>query len=257
MKFQNLKFELSKITVLFINRPRALNTLNAETLSELKSFTEKIGKNQDIRALIITGAGEKSFVAGADIKEMIDFNREQAEAFSKKGQSTLSLIENLPFPVISAINGFALGGGMELALACDIILMSEKAKVGLPEVNLGLFPGFGGIQRLTRAVGVYKAKEMICSGNVYSAKTAFEMGFGNQVVTHLDLMDKAFSLAEDIKKRSPLAVAKAKKLIHAEDAHTLNERLQKSAKEFGKLFDSPAVREGMLAFLEKRKPDFS
>ncbi|MYE07851.1 MAG: crotonase [Oligoflexia bacterium] len=288
MKFQYLKFELSnKVGVLTINRPRALNVLNSEVLKELEFFTEQINKetgglyrtsqeialfgdslplgekkkrpenaNQiDIHVLIITGAG-KSFVAGADIKEMVNFNQKQAVAFSKKGQKVLSLIESLPFPVIAAINGFALGGGMELALACDILIISEAAKMGLPEVTLGLLPAFGGTQRLVRAVGMYKAKEIICSGNIYSARDIFAMGLGNKITPPEELMKTALLLAEDIKQRSPLSVTKSKKLIHEEDNLTLKNRLQKEAEAFGQLFQSPDSKEGMRAFLEKRKPQF-
>ena len=251
--FQYLQFELlSEIGVLTINRPRALNALNSEVLEELEVFTKQIKEKKDLSVLMITGAG-KSFVAGADVKEMISFNKEQATAFSKKGQRVFSLIESLPFPVIALVNGFALGGGWELALACDIILMSDKAKVGLPEVNLGLFPAFGGTQRMARAVGLYKAKEIIFSGNVYSAKEAFEMGLGNKVIAHSELMQAGFLLAEDIKQRSALGIRKAKKLIHEEENLTLQKRLQSEAEEFGKLFDSPATKERMQAFLEKRK----
>ena len=256
MNYQYLKFELSeKVGVLTINRPRVLNALNSEVLEELEAFAKQVEGRKDINVLIITGAG-KSFVAGADIKEMMDFDQGQAENFSKNGQKVFLFIESLPFPVIAAVNGFALGGGLELALACDILLMSEKAKVGLPEVTLGLLPAFGGTQRLVRAVGVYKAKEMIFSGNIYSASEAFAMGLGNQVVTPTDMMTSAFSLAGDIKKRGPMGVAKSKKLIHAEDDLTLKSRLQKEAEAFGQLFVSYDSKEGMRAFLEKRNPNF-
>ena len=256
MKFQYLQFELSdKVGVLTINRPKALNALNSEVLGELESFAGQIEKKRDIYVLIITGAG-KSFVAGADIKEMIDFDQKQAEDFSKKGQRVFSLIESLPFPVIALVNGFALGGGLELVLACDILLMSEKAKVGLPEVTLGLLPAFGGTQRLARAVGLYKAKEMIFSGNIYSASEAFAMGLGNKVMAHSDIKATAVLLAEDIKKRGPIGILQSKKLIHAEDNLTLENRLQEEAKAFGCLFASEDSKEGMRAFLEKRNPKF-
>ncbi len=252
MKFQFLQFELSsEIGVLTIDRPRALNALNSEVLEELEVFTREVKQKKDLSVLMITGAG-KSFVAGADVKEMINFNREQATAFSKKGQRVFSLIESLPFPVISLVNGFALGGGWELALACDIILMSDKAKVGLPEVSLGLFPAFGGTQRLARAVGLYKAKEIIFSGNVYSAEEAFDMGLGNKVVPHSELVQTGLSLAENIKQKSSLGIRKAKKLIHEEDNLTLQKRLQIESEKFGELFDSPDTKKRMQAFLEKR-----
>ena len=257
MEFQYLQFELSnKVGVLTINRSQALNALNSKVLEELETFTKQVKEKKDLHVLIITGAG-KSFVAGADIKEMVDFDQKQAVSFSKKGQKVFLLIESLPFPVIAAINGFALGGGMELALSCDILLMSEKAKMGLPEVTLGLLPAFGGTQRLVRAIGLYKAKEMICSGNIYSAKEAFEKGLGNKVTVHTELMNTAFLLAKDIAQRSPLGVAKSKKLIHEEDNLTLKSRLQKEAEEFGRLFISHDSKEGMRAFLEKRKPQFT
>lgn len=256
MKFQYLQFELSSaIGVLTIDRQRSLNALNSEVLDELESFAKQAEEKKELLVLIITGAG-KSFVAGADIKEMVDFDQKQAEAFSKKGQKVFSLIESLPFPVIAVVNGFALGGGLELALACDILLMSEIAKVGLPEVTLGLLPAFGGTQRLIRAVGLYKAKEMIFSGNVYTTQEAVTMGLINKVVAPSELMTAALLLAEDIKQRGPSGVMKAKKLIHEEDNFTLQDRLQKEAEEFGKLFNSHEAKEGMQAFLEKRKPNF-
>ena len=253
MKFQYLQFEFSsKVGVLTISRPSALNALNFEVLEELGSFTKVVEEKKDLSILMITGAG-KSFVAGADIKEMIRFNRKEAKAFSQKGQEVFSLIESLPFPVIALVNGFALGGGWELALACDIILMSDKAKVGLPEVSLGLFPAFGGTQRLARAVGLYKAKEIIFSGDIYSAEEAFDMGLGNKVVPHSNLMQEGFLLAENIKQKSSLGIRKAKKLIHEEDNLSLANRLQNEREEFGKLFDSPSTKEKIKAFLERKK----
>ena len=257
MSFQHLQYELSnQVGLLVIHRPRALNALNSQVLNELETFAHSMVRTKDCRVLIITGAGDKSFVAGADIKEMVNFNSRQAIAFAKKGQQVFSMIEALPFPVIAAINGFALGGGLELALTCDIIIMSEKAKVGLPEVTLGLLPAFGGTQRLTRAVGMYKAKEMICSGNVYPAREALTYGLGNKVTPHPELMSTARALANDIKQVSPLATAKAKKLIHSADNRTLSARLQKEVRQFGALFNHPDAKEGMRAFLEKRKPQF-
>ena len=256
MKFQYLQFELSeKVAILTISRPRALNALNSKVLEELESFTKQVKKEKNLHVLIITGTG-KSFVAGADIKEMINFDQKQAVAFSKKGQKVFSLIESLPFSVIAAINGFALGGGMELALACDILVISESAKMGLPEVTLGLLPAFGGTQKLVRAVGMYKAKEIICSGNIYSARDFFAMGLGNKITSPKELMKTALLLAEDIKQRSLLGVIESKKLIHEDDNLTLNNRLQKEAEAFGQLFLSLDAKEGMRAFLEKRKPQF-
>ena len=176
MNYKHLQLETSdQVSVLTINRPEALNALNDEVLEELESCTQEISSSKHCTVLIITGAG-KSFVAGADIKAMLDLDPEGARNFAEKGQRVFSFIESLPFPVIAAVNGFALGGGLELALSCDVLYMSEKAKLGLPEVTLGLLPAFGGTQRLVRAVGLYKAKEMIFSGNIYTAEQAFFYG---------------------------------------------------------------------------------
>ena len=256
MSYKNLQLETSdKVSVLTINRPQALNALNNEVLDELESCAKDMGQSKNHSVLIITGAG-KSFVAGADIKSMSDLSPEEAQSFAEKGQRVFSLIESLPFPVIAAVNGFALGGGLELALSCDVLYMSEKAKLGLPEVTLGLLPAFGGTQRLVRAVGLYKAKEMIFSGNIYSAKDVFSMGLGNKMTSPSELMDAVLALASDIKQRGPLGIEKSKELIHAQDDLTLKDRLQMEAEGFKYLFTSKDSREGMKAFIEKRPPEF-
>lgn len=255
MHFETLQFELSdSVGQLTVHRPQSLNSLNSQVLQELEDFTKQITKN--LQVLIIKGAGSRAFVAGADIKEMMALTPQEAEAFSKKGQRAFSAMESLPCPVIALIQGFALGGGLELALACDLLLLGEKAKVGLPEVTLGLFPAFGGTQRLARSVGLFKAKEMIFSGNFYTAKEALEMGLANYVLPEDQLMNKALSLAEDIKKRGPLSVAQAKALIHQARDLPLKEGLTREAVEFGRIFKTEDAKEGLKAFIEKRPPVF-
>lgn len=253
--FKTLQFELSHgIGRLTICRPQSLNSLNAQVLRELSDFAKHTPP--ELQVLIIKGAGDRAFVAGADIQEMAPLTSREAEVFSRKGQQAFSAIESLPFPVIALIQGFALGGGLELALACDLLLLGEKAQVGLPEVTLGLFPAFGGTQRLVRSVGFFKAKEMIFSGNFYTAKEALEMGLANYVLPEDQLMDKALSLAGDIKKRGPLAVAKAKTLVHQARDLSLAEGLDLEAVEFGRIFNTEDSKEGLKAFIEKRKPVF-
>ncbi|MCY4321904.1 MAG: enoyl-CoA hydratase-related protein [Bdellovibrionaceae bacterium] len=256
MDYETLKWEQRKaVAYLTISRPKSLNALNLKVLEELDHCLSHLDK-QSVRVLIIQGAGDKAFVAGADIKEMSELTAKEAEEFSNTGQRIFSLLENLPFPVIALIQGFALGGGLELALACDILILEENSKIGLPEVTLGLFPSFGGTQRLTRAVGFYKAKEMIFSGNFYTAQSAYNMGLANHVLSKDQLEAKLEEYAETFQKRGPLAIAKAKKLIQNNKGLNLALALKEEAKEFGILFDKEDSREGMHAFIEKRSPQF-
>ena len=256
MKFKNLQFEIKEdVGVLTLNRPEALNALNREVLGELESFFANLDLKK-LKVLILKGSGEKAFVAGADIKEMLELSSAEAKTFSETGQRAFSLIESLPLPVIALVQGFALGGGLELALACDILILGEKAKVGLPEVSLGLFPAFGGTQRLPRAIGLYRAKEMIFTGRFYTAQEALEMNLANYVVAQEELMNKALELAKIIKKRGPEALAKAKKLIQEGKDLNLKEGLKKEAEEFAALFETENAREGMKAFVEKRSAQF-
>lgn len=256
MNFETLLFERDgHIGVLTINRPQALNALNETVLNELNQFAAEI-RQSDLRVLIVTGAGEKAFVAGADIKAMQTMNQQQAEDFSKQAQSAFAAIESLPFAVIAAVNGFALGGGCELALACDIILASEKAKFGLPESTLGLLPCFGGTQRLPRAIGLYKAREMVFSGEFYTAEQCKEFGFVNRVLAAEQLMGEAKALANTIASRGPVAIALAKKSMLTGTEMHIENALKQEAQLFGELFNTEDAAEGMGAFVEKRKAEF-
>ncbi len=256
MAFETLQLEQKGATAyLTISRPKSLNALNSKLLEELADCLSQLD-TKSLRALIIKGAGEKAFVAGADIKEMSSLTAPAAEEFAKKGQRAFSLLEALPIPVIAIIQGFALGGGLELALACDILIMDKEAKIGLPEVTLGLFPAFGGTQRLCRSVGFYKAKEMIFSGAFYTAQEAYKMGLANAVISKSKLMEKAEEYASLFAKRGPLAIAKAKELIQESHSLPLAEGLKREAKHFGELFNKQDSREGMEAFIQKREPVF-
>jgi enoyl-CoA hydratase len=239
------------IAVLTINNP-PMNVLNTNILLEMGKIFDEVKKG-DVDVIIITGAG-KAFVAGADIKEMKSKNPTQASEFSKLGQSVLSRIENFPKPVIGAANGFALGGGTELAMCCDIVVASENAKFGQPEVSLGVIPGFGGTQRLPRFVGKNKAKELIFTGSVIDANEALRIGLVNIVVKHEELMDAAKKLAEKIKSNAPIAVKLSKELINRDV--DLNHALSLEADAFTLCFSTEDMKEGMNAFVEKRKPRF-
>lgn len=257
MKFENLVFEQEGfVGTLTIQRPQALNALNSQVLDEVTSFVEAMKGRKDIRALIITGAGDKAFVAGADIKQMTSMNPTEAQTFAHKGQRAFDGLEQLPFAVIAAVNGFALGGGCELALACDIILASEKAKFGLPEVSLGLLPSFGGTQRLARAVGMYKARELIFTGEFFSAEEGLRMGLISKVLAPDQLLPEAKRMAALIATRGPIAVAKAKRAVNDGYDLLLKDGLTQEAKLFGELFATQDQKEGTGAFVEKRKPDF-
>ncbi|WP_255493511.1 enoyl-CoA hydratase/isomerase family protein [Myroides sp. WP-1] len=257
MNFETLIYQQEGyIGTLTINRPDALNALNATVLAELKSFADQVKEQGDIRVLIITGSGEKAFVAGADIKAMQSMTPEEATAFSYTAQAAFNAIEALPIAVIAAVNGFALGGGCELALSCDIILASEKAKFGLPEATLGLLPCFGGTQRLPRAIGLYKAKEMVFTGDFYTAAACEAMGFVNRVIPADELLNQANAMAQKIASRGPIAVAKAKDSMHTGFDLSLAEGLKQEGALFGTLFHTEDQKEGIGAFVEKRTPDF-
>lgn len=248
----------NSIWQLTIKRPEALNALNGIVLNEMAEALRQMGELsfEDVRALIITGAGEKAFVAGADIKEISELNEESALQFAKKGQSIFHELSLLKIPVIAAVNGFALGGGCELALACDFIFASENAKFGLPEVSLGLIPGFGGTVRMAHAIGIRKARELTYTGDMIDAQEAYRLGLVNKVVAQSELMPTVLKTVKQMMTRAPIAIQMAKKSIN--DAYKVkSEEAQKiEAEYFAQLFTSEDVKEGTKAFIEKRKPVF-
>lgn len=255
MVYENVIFNKEgKTALIIINRPESLNALNAKTIKELSSVLDEIVSDDEVRVIILTGSGEKSFVAGADIKEFSDFNQEKAEELARNGQNILfNKIENLSKPVIAAINGFALGGGLELAMACHIRYASENAKLGLPEVTLGLIPGYGGTQRLPKLVGKGIANEIIFSAKMIPAQKAKEIGLVNEVYPIEELIDKTKDLAKIIANNSPMAISKA---IQATNLSDTDKGFEIEIKNFGELFDMTDKKEGVSAFLEKRKPNF-
>jgi len=242
-----------EINILTLNNP-PVNAICSELLEELDETLDSL-KDKDSRAIIITGKG-KSFVAGADISEMKDMTPEEAEEFSKEGHRIFTKLETFPKPIIAAINGFALGGGLELALSCDILIASEKAQFGQPEVGLGLIPGFGGTQRLTRTVGPKKAKELIFTAERIQADEAYKIGLVNKVVKTEGLMDKCEEIAKNISKNAPLAVRHAKKAINEGSDIKIKEALEIESEEFKECFKTEDHKEGLHAFLEKNEPDF-
>ncbi|WP_304343507.1 enoyl-CoA hydratase/isomerase family protein [Chryseobacterium koreense] len=255
MSYENIIFETEgPIATITINRPQSLNALNVKTIAELSEAVDQIGKDPNIRIAIITGSGEKAFVAGADIKEFSDFSSAQAQELATKGhQSMTDKIENLNKPVIAAINGFALGGGLELAMSCHIRYASDNAKLGLPEVTLGLIPGYGGTQRLPKLVGKGLANEMIFSAKMISAQRAKEIGLVNDVFIPEELLPKAKELAITISRNSPMAISKAIAAVNLSDTDA---GFEKEIKSFGELFEMADKKEGVAAFIEKRKPAF-
>ena len=254
MEYNTLKYEQQEnIGILRISRPKALNALNSEFFKDFNSFLDNL---PDIRVLIITGDGEKSFVAGADIAQMSTFNQQQGYDFSRTGQKAFERLENLSIPVIAAINGFALGGGMELAMACDIRLASSKAKLGQPEVNLGLIPGYAGTQRLTRLIGMGNAMYILLSGDMISAEQAYQWGLVQKVVEPENLLNEALKLAKIIASRGKNAVATTKLVARKGYQMPFEQAQELEATEFGKLFTTSETKEGISAFLEKRKPNW-
>ncbi len=240
------------VGIITINRPKALNALNSQVLEDLKEAFEAVDLSE-IRALILTGAGEKSFVAGADIGEMSSLTKAEGEAFGKKGNDIFRMIETFPIPVIAAINGFALGGGCEIAMSCDIRLCSENAVFGQPEVGLGITPGFGGTQRLARIVGVGRAKEMIYGARNIKADDAYRIGLVNHVYPLEELLPAAKKMAAGIAKNAPIAVRNCKKAINDGLQVDMDQAIVIEEKLFGDCFETYDQKEGMGAFLEKRK----
>lgn len=240
------------VGIITINRPKALNALNSEVLKELDACLDGVNL-ETTRALILTGSGEKSFVAGADIGEMSTLTKAEGEAFGKIGNDVFRKLETFPIPVIAAINGFALGGGCEISMSCDIRICSDNALFGQPEVGLGITPGFGGTQRLARIIGVGKAKEMIYAATNIKADEALRIGLVNAVYPLEELMPAAKKLAGKIAKNAPIAVRACKKAINEGLDVDMDKAIVIEEKLFGSCFESEDQKEGMLAFLEKRK----
>lgn len=241
------------IGYLTINRPKALNALNSATLSEICLATDEISKDDEILVVILTGAGEKSFVAGADISEMKDMNVIEGRKFGILGNKTFRAIETLEKPVIAAVNGFALGGGCELSMACDIRIASTNAKFAQPEAGLGITPGFGGTQRLARLVGMGMAKQLIYTTNIINAQEAYRIGLVNKVVALEELIPEAEKIANDIIKNAPFAVKLCKQAINRGMQVDMDTAIAFEAELFGECFSTEDQTEGMTAFIEKRK----
>jgi enoyl-CoA hydratase len=256
MDYKNIQVEIKDdVAVITLNREKALNALNAELIGELQGFISHHWLKRDFRCVIITGAG-KAFVAGADIGELSRLDTTGAAHTAMIGQYLMKSIENFPCPVIAAINGFALGGGCELAMACDIRLASEKAKLGQPEVNLGVIPGYGGTQRLPRLVGRGKAKELIFTGDMISAAEAHRIGLVDEVYPPEELMDKAMEMAKKIVSKSAPSITAAKELVNRGLDANLSMAVDYEKTQFGNLFGHADAKEGLKAFLEKRPPEF-
>ena len=244
------------IAVLTLNRPKALNALTQATLGELTQAARELDRDPGVGVVIVTGSGEKAFAAGADIREMESFGPAQAEDHARKGQAAVAAFARMSKPVIAAVNGYALGGGLELALACDIRIASENAQMGLPEVSLGTIPGFGGTQRLARAVGAARAKELILTGRRVTAAEAERIRLVNRVVPQAELLSTCKQLARDILANGPVALRLAKEVIDRGLETNLDTGLRLEEKAFGLTFATADQKEGMKAFTEKRKPSW-
>jgi enoyl-CoA hydratase len=257
MSFQNLEFSVeNQIGTLTIARPKALNALDLQTLTELEALLEQVSKQDDLRVLVLSGAGEKAFVAGADIKEMSQLTPLEAAAFAAWGQRILSRLESLGKPSIAAINGFALGGGLELALACTFRIAAITAKMGLPEITLGLIPGFGGTQRLPRLIGRGRALELILTGEMVDATRAAEIGLVHRVVEAQDLTESAQKLAAKLCRHSAATLALAESAVRRGSEMPFEAALAFEAAQFGVAVATEDSTEGMQAFVEKRRAEF-
>jgi len=245
------------VRVITINRPKALNALNAQVVAELTEVVEETAISDSVRGLVLTGGGEKAFVAGADIKSMSDMNPGDALAFAGQGHALGEELNAIGIPVIAAVNGFALGGGCELALACDFIYASTTARFGQPEVKLGVIPGFGGTQRMLRRVGMARALELCMTGEMIDAAEALRIGLVNKVVESEQLLDAAVKTATTIASMGPLAIAKVKEVIHEGANKSLDDANLQEQTGFASLFASADQKEGMAAFMAKRAADFT
>ena len=257
MDYQNILIKKNEsVQIITINRPKQLNALNKQTINELNTAILKAEKDASVRVIVITGAGEKAFIAGADIKEFASFSKEEGKKLSKEGhQKLFNLIEKLSKPVIAAVNGFALGGGLELAMAAHIRVASENALLGLPEVSLGVIPGYGGTQRLAQLAGKGKAMELITTASMISSKEALKIGLVNHFVDQTELMPFCLKIAGKICKNSPNAIQNAINAINANYADG-TDGFETEIEAFGNCFGTKEFIEGTSAFLEKRKPNF-
>lgn len=257
--FHNISLDQTDaIWILSINRPQALNALNSDVLKELSEAFNLIENSfpEKCRAVILTGSGEKAFVAGADIMEMKDLSAADAKIFAERGQKVFQQIERLSVPVLAAVNGFALGGGLELALSCDFIFASEKSKMGLPEVSLGLIPGFGGTHRLARVIGVNRAREIIFSGQMLTANEAMQIQLVNKVFAPENLLQESKDFLKKVIQQAPIAIRNAKKTILRSGELDIDSALKLEAESFSELFNTQDMNEGTTAFSEKRKAQF-
>ena len=252
MSFVNCEVQ-GAVAVLTIDRPKALNALNPDVLADLKAAFEGIDQNT-VRCVVLTGAGDKSFVAGADIGSMSTMTKAEGEAFGKLGNDIFLMIENFPLPVIAAVNGFALGGGCELSMACDIRICSDNAMFGQPEVGLGITPGFGGTQRLPRIVGLGMAKQLLYTARNIDAAEALRIGLVNAVVPQAELMDTAVKMANTIAKNAPIAVRACKKAVNEGMQVSIDKAVEIEEKLFGDCFETHDQVEGMACFLSREKP---
>lgn len=257
MEYENILLEKrGVVAIVSINRPKALNALNLQTLQEMLHCFQELGKDDQTSVVILTGSGEKSFVAGADISHMQGLDVIEARNFGILGHEVAKTVEQLPQPVIAAVNGFALGGGCELAISCDMRFASENAKFGQPEVNLGVIPGFGGTQRLPRLIGKGLANELLFSGDIIDAQEALRIGLVNKVFPQEELLEKCLKFGEKIASRGPLAVKLCKEAVNNGVEMELSKACQYEVDLFSICFSSSEQKEGMSAFLEKRAPKF-
>lgn len=260
MKTDNLLIEVKDHTlVITLNRPKALNALNIKTIVEIDEAMEEYMYDDNVRGVIITGAGEKSFAAGADISEFTDFTPEQGKTMSENGHDTFDKIESYPKPVVAAVNGYALGGGCELAMACHMRIAAENAIFGQPEVNLGIIPGYGGTQRLVELVGKGKAMELLMTGDSINAAMALELGLVNYVVPQEELMEKCMSILKKVYGKGPVAISKVIGAVNAKfrSGGYVGDSYKNEINQFASCMETEDFREGTSAFLEKRKPSFT
>jgi enoyl-CoA hydratase len=257
MRYKHLLREIENgICTVTVDRPEVLNSLNVRVFQELYEMFQEIEEDEKVRVIILTGAGEKAFIAGVDIAGMKDYTSVEVEEFVSVARRTGDRIYTLSKPVIAAVNGFALGGGWEMAMCCDIVIASVRARFGLPEITLGIVPGGGGMQKLVRTAGIQRAKELVFTGDIIDAETAFSMGLVNRVVPPESLMAEAHALAEKLAERSGVALSYAKKAINSGTGMGLASAVDSDENFFARCFSTKDQKEGMKAFVEKRKPRF-